>query len=199
MSQKSATMARRLFAAMPGQSPLPHKEKEKIPHTPLREKEISPAPVPVPDHHACARACEDSQPLGTGSGSVDFLESGFRSGSGAARRVKIDRDFILFAEYDPVSIALKTLGIPKISTDETGRQYNNARLMRWAIRIIGEDWFRELVYRQWCENRCDGRPDNIAAAFQAKLYAAKNEAQSAAANPGGAASSLPESTKGGAR
>jgi hypothetical protein len=197
MSQKSANMARRLFAAMPTQSPLPHKEKEKIPHTPLREKEISPAPVPVPDHRACARACEDSQPLGTGAGSVDFLESGFRSGSGAARRVKIDRDFILFAEYDPVSIALKTLGIPKISTDETGRQYNNARLMRWAIRIIGEDWFRELVYRQWCENRCDGKPNNIAAAFQAKLYAAKDEAQSAA-NPGGAASSLPESTKGGA-
>ena len=197
MSQKSANMARRLFAAMPTQHPLPHKEKEKIPHTPLREKEISPAPVPVPDHHACARACEDSQPLGTGSGSVDFLESGFRSG--AARRVKIDRDFILFAEYDPVSIALKTLGIPKISTDETGRQYNNARLMRWAIRIIGEDWFRELVYLQWCENRCDGKPNNIAAAFQAKLYAAKNEAQSAAANPRGAASSLPESTKGGAR
>ena len=195
MSQKSANMARRLFAAVPTQHPLPHKEKEKIPHTPLREKEISPAPVP--DHRACARACEDSQPLGTGSGSVDFLESGFRSGAGAARRVKIDRDFILFAEYDPVSIALKTLGIPKISTDETGRQYNNARLMRWAIRIIGEDWFRELVYRQWCENRCDGKPNNTAAAFQAKLYAAKNEAQSAAANPGGAASSLPKSTKGG--
>ena len=198
MSQKSANMARRLFAAMPTQSPLPHKEKEKSPHTPQKEKEISPAPVPVPDHRACARACEDSQPLGTGAGSVDFLESGFRSGAGAARRVKIDRDFILFAEYDPVSIALKTLGIPKISTDETSRQYNNARLMRWAIRIIGEDWFRELVYRQWCENRCDGKPNNIAAAFQAKLYAAKSEAQSAA-NPGGAASSLPESTKGGTR
>lgn len=130
-----------------------------------------------------AHACEDSQPLGTGSGSVDVSGNGFRSGSGAARRVKIDRDFILFAEYDPVSIALNTLGIPKISTDETGRQYNNARLMRWAIRIIGEDWFRELVYRQWCENRCDGRPDNIAAAFQAKLYAAKD----AAANTNGGA------------
>ena len=198
MSRKSASMARRLFAAQPGH-PLPHKEKEKSPHTPLKEKEISPAPDPVPDHHACARACEDSQPLGTGSGTVDFLGSVFRSGSGtgAANRIKVDRDFILFAEYDPVSIALKTLAIPKISTDETGRQYNNARLMRWAIRIIGEEWFRELVYRQWCENRCDGRPNNIAAAFQAKLYAAKNEAQSAAANPGGAASSLPKSTKGG--
>ena len=196
MSRKSASMARRLFAAQPGH-PLPHKEKEKIPHTPLREKEIS--PVPVPDHRACARACEDSQPLGTGSGSVDVSGNGFRSGSGTAKRVKVDCDFILHAPYDPVSLALSVLGIPKISESESGRRYNNARLMRWAIRIIGEDWFRELVYRQWCENRCDGRPHNTAAAFQAKLYAAKNEAQSAAANPGGAASSLPESTKGGAR
>jgi hypothetical protein len=39
MSTKSASMARRLFAAVPTQYPLPHKEKEKIPHTPLREKE----------------------------------------------------------------------------------------------------------------------------------------------------------------
>ena len=193
-------MARRLFAAQPGH-PLPHKEKEKIPHTPLREKEISPAPVPVPDHHACARAYEDSQPLGTGSGAVDFLESGFRSGSGAARRVKIDRDFILYAEFDPVAIAMQVLGIPKLSTTASGKPYNNPRLMRWALRIIGEEWFRELVYRQWCENRCDGAAKNTAAAFQAKLYAAKDEfmAQSAAANPGGAASSLPESTNGGAR
>jgi hypothetical protein len=185
MSQKSANMARRLFAAMPTQHPLPHKEKEKIPHTPLREKEISPAPVPVPVHHACARACEDSQPLGTGSGSVDFFESGFRSEarSGTAKRVKVDCDFILHAPYDPVSLALSVLGIPKISESESGRRYNNARLMRWTIRIIGEDWFRELVYRQWCENRCDGRPDSIAAAFQAKLYAAKD----AAANTNGGA------------
>jgi hypothetical protein len=57
--------------------------------------------------------------------------------------------------------------------------------MRWTIRIIGEDWFRELVYRQWCENRCDGRPYSIAAAFQAKLYAAKDEA--IASKNGGAA------------
>ena len=201
MSKKSATMARRLFAAVPTQHPLPHKEKEKIPHTPLREKEISPAPVSVPDHHACARAQGDSQPIGSGSGTVDFLGSVFRSGSGtgAAKRVKVDCDFILHAPYDPVSLALSVLGIPKISESESGRRYNNARLMRWAIRIIGEDWFRELVYRQWCENRCDGRPHNTAAAFQAKLYAAKDEAQSASANPGGAAPSLPESTNGGAR
>ena len=201
MSQKSANMARRLFAAMPTQSPLPHKEKEKIPHTPLREKEISPAPVPV--HHACARAQGDSQPIGSGSGSVDIFRDVVRSGSGsgAANRIKVDRDFILYGEYDPVNIALQVLGIPKISDSPSGKPYNNARLMRWTLRIIGEEWFRELVYRQWCENRCDGAAKNTAAAFQAKLYAAKDEfmAQSAAANPGGAASSLPESTNGGAR
>ena len=193
-------MSRRLFAAQPGH-PLPHKEKEKSPHTPLKEKEISPAPDPVPVHHACARAQGDSQPIGSGSGSVDIFRDVVRSGSGsgAANRIKVDRDFILYSEFDPVAIAMQVLGIPKLSTTASGKPYNNARLMRWTLRIIGEEWFRELIYRQWCENRCDGRPDNIAAAFQAKLYAAKDEAQSASANPGGAASSLPESTNGGAR
>jgi phosphoesterase RecJ-like protein len=98
-------------------------------------------------------------------------------------RIGVDRDFILHAPYDPVSLALSVLGIPKISESESGRRYNNARLMRWAIRIIGEEWFRELVYQQWCENRCDGKPRNTAAAFQAKLYAAKD----AAANTNGGA------------
>ena len=189
MSRKSASMARRLFAAQPGH-PLPHKEKEKSPHTPLKEKEISPAPDPVPVHHACARAQGDSSPLGSGSGTVDVLGSVFRSGSGpgAAKRVKVDRDFILYGEFDPVNTALLVLGIPKFSESASGRRYNNARLMRWAMGIIGEEWFRELVYRQWCENRCDGAPKNAAAAFQAKLYSAKDEfmAQSAAETKGGA-------------
>ena len=101
-------------------------------------------------------------------------------------RIKVDRDFILYSEFDPVNTALKVLGIPKFSTSASGKPYNNARLMRWAMRIIGEEWFRELVYRQWCENRCDGAPKNAAAAFQAKLYAAKDEAQSAAETKGGA-------------
>ena len=183
MSKKSASMARRLFAAVPTQHPLPHKEKEKSPHTPLKEKEISPAPVP--DHHARMRACvrvrEES--FGTGSGSVDVLGNASSSGSGTASRIKIDRDFILYGEYDPVSIAMQVLGIAKISTTENGKEYNNARLMRWAIRFIGEEWFREVVYQQWCENRCDGKPRNTAAAFQAKLYAAKD----AAANTNGGA------------
>ena len=190
MSRRSASIARRQFAAQPGH-PLPHKEKEKSPHTPLKEKEISPAPDPVPVHHACARAQEGSSPFGSGSGSVDIFGSVSRSGSGtgsgtgAARRVKVDRDFILYGEFDPVNTALQVLGIPKFSESASGRRYNNARLMRWVIRIIGEEWFRELVYRQWCENRCDGAPKNAAAAFQAKLYAAKDKAQSAVATEGG--------------
>jgi hypothetical protein len=100
-------------------------------------------------------------------------------GSGPAKRVKVDRDFIMYSQFDPVSIALKVLGIPKLTTAPNGKLYNNARIMRWAIRIIGEEWFRELIYRQWCENRCDGAPRNIAAAFQSKLYAAKDAVTSA--------------------
>ena len=187
MNTKSASTARRLFAAMPGQSPLPHKEKEKSPHTPLKEKEISPAPDPVPAHHACACASARArnEPFGTGSdaGSVDIsgkvLGSGSGTapvGSGPAKRVKVDRDFIMYSQFDPVSIALKVLGIPKLTTAPSGKLYNNARIMRWAIRIIGEEYFRELIYRQWCENRCDGAPRNIAAAFQAKLSTAVTSA-----------------------
>jgi hypothetical protein len=98
---------------------------------------------------------------------------------GPAKRVKVDRDFIMYSQFDPVSIALKVLGIPKLTTAPSGKLYNNARIMRWAIRIIGEEYFRELIYRQWCENRCDGAPRNIAAAFQSKLYAAKDAVTSA--------------------
>ena len=66
--------------------------------------------------------------------------------------------------YDPVQIALLVLGIPKLTPG-----HNNARLMRWAIRTIGEEVFRDLVYRQWRENSLDGSANNAAAAFQRKL------------------------------
>ena len=96
--------------------------------------------------------------------------------------------------------------------------------VRW--RIAGsEDAFRQLAFTQWRENRSDGMPQNPPACFQRKLTATLNaqsaaggrdgrwvmgdensvrnnsqaKAQSAAANPGWATSSLPESTKGGAR
>ena len=94
-----------------------NEEREKSPHTPLKEKEISPAPDPVPAHHACA--CESARArnvsFGAGSGSVDFSDDVFGSGSGTgsahvgsgpAKRVKVDRDFIMYSQFDPVSIAL---------------------------------------------------------------------------------------------
>ena len=74
-------------------------------------------------------------------------------------------------EYDAVQIALLVLHIP-----ESTPGYNNARMMRWALRIVGEEEFRNLVYRQWRENTLDGSAKNAAAAFQAKLYAAKDAA-----------------------
>jgi hypothetical protein len=168
MSQKSANMARRLFAAVPTQHPLPHKEKEKSPHTPLKEKEISPAPVPVPEPFARTRTGAGAAAHGpasrSGSGAVDIRQDSFGSGSGAEKRVKVDHDFIMNPAYDPVQIALLVLGIPKLTPG-----HNNARLMRWAIRTIGEEVFRDLVYRQWRENSLDGSANNAAAAFQAKL------------------------------
>ena len=53
--------------------------------------------------------------FGAGSGSVDFSDDVFGSGpgtgsalvgSGPAKRVKVDRDFIMYSQFDPVSIAL---------------------------------------------------------------------------------------------
>ena len=184
MSKKSATMARRLFAAVPTQSPLPHKEKEKIPHTPLREKE------------------EGKET--TGSVYV----------SGSRVRIRVGADTFFDPTLDPVSVAVAVFG----------GDCDDRRLWRWYLYRIGEDTFRQLAFTQWRENRSDGMPDKPPACFQCKLTAAlkaqsaaegrdgrwvmgdensvrnnsQGKAQSAATNPGGAASSLPESTNGGA-
>ena len=206
MSKKSATMARRLFAAggrdgrwvMGDENSLRnnsqtkarsaaevmHKEreeeKEKIPHTPLREKE------------------EDKETTG--------------SVSGSRVRVRVGADTFFDPALDPVTVAV------------FGGNHDDRRLWRWYLYRIGEDAFRQLAFTQWRENHSDGMPDNPPACFQCKLTATLN-AQSAAggrdrrwvmgdenpvrnnsqakaqsaANPGGAASSLPEITKGGAR
>ena len=52
-----------------------------------------------------------------------------------------------------------------------GRHYNNARILRWALRQMGEREFRELVYLQWRENEIDGLPRSCASAFMAKVNA----------------------------
>ena len=210
MSQKSATMARRLFAAAgrdgrwvmgdenslrnnsqtkaQSAAEVMHKEreeeKEKIPHTPLREKE------------------EGKET--TGSVYV----------SGSRVRVRVGADTFFDPALDPVTVAVAVFG----------GNHDDRRLWRWYLYRIGEDAFRQLAFIQWRENRSDGMPQNPPACFQRKLTATLN-AQSAAggrdrrwvmgdensvrnnsqakaqsaANPGGAASSLPESTKGGAR
>ena len=203
MSKKSASMARRLFAAagrderwVMGDEKSQTKaqsaagvinkereeEKEKIPHTPLREKE------------------EGKETTG--------------SVSGSRVRVRVGADTFFDPALDPVTVAVAVFG----------GNHDDRRLWRWYLYRIGEDAFRQLAFIQWRENRSDGMPQNPPACFQRKLTATLN-AQSAAggrdrrwvmgdensvrnnsqakaqsaANPGGAASSLPESTKGGAR
>jgi hypothetical protein len=170
MSRKSASMARRLFAAQNAPETINKerdKEKGKSPHTPLKEKETEKEtfPEPVPEHRArtCAGAREEASR--SGAGAVDIRHG--ISGAGSANRVKVDRDFIMNPEYDAVQIALLVLHIP-----ESTPGYNNARMMRWALRIVGEEEFRDLVYRQWRENTLDGSAKNAAAAFQAKLNCA---------------------------
>ena len=136
-------------------------------------------PVSVPRARTCAHTCA-SACVGAGAGAgAGAREGASRSGSGAvdirhgssgagsANRIKIDRDFIMDPAYDAVQVALLVLRIPEVTPG-----YNNARLMRWALRNIGEEEFRDLVYRQWRENALDGYARNAAAAFQAKLNCA---------------------------
>jgi hypothetical protein len=140
--------------------------------------------------------------------------TGSVSVSGSRVRVRVGADTFFDPTLDPVSVAVAVFG----------GDCDDRRLWRWYLYRIGEDTFRQLAFTQWRENRSDGMPQNPPACFQRKLTDALN-AQSAAggrdrrwvmgdensvrnnsqakaqsaANPGGAASSLPESTKGGAR
>ena len=108
--------------------------------------------------------------------------------SGSRVRVRVGADTFFDPALDPVSVAVAVFD----------GNHDDRRLWRWYLYHIGEDAFRQLAFTQWRENRSDGMPQNPPACFQRKLTATL-KAQSAAANPGGAASSLPESTKGGAR
>ena len=170
-------------------------EKGKSPYNPLKEKEgqkeISAVPEPVPVHHAGAhvRAQEDRAPsrppIGTGTGTVGFRQD-FGTGTGSVEirpgvTFRLESFHILDGRRedgtrnDPVSVALVALRLPKIATYPDGRSYNNARLMRWYLKQIGEDAFRELLHQQWRENAVDGDPHSRAAAFMAKLYAVRDE------------------------
>ena len=160
-----------------GKSPLASPLKEKG-----EEKEIS--TVPVPEHHAGARTCEDR--TGTGSGSVGIRQI-CGTGTGSGRTMRINADFILNPEIvpgrftDPVQVALLALHLPQVIEYPGGRRYNNARIMRWYVKVLGESAFREILYRQWRENAIDGEPNSRAAAFMAKLYAARDAMKGGAA------------------
>ena len=85
-------------------------------------------------------------------------------------RIKVDSEFILHGysekglRYDPVQTAFS------IQTESNG--YNNARIMRYYVRRLGEDSFREIVYQQWRENAIDGVPRNVVTALMRKLWLA---------------------------
>ena len=168
--------------------------KRKIPPCiPLKEKgeekEIS--TVSVSDSaRACAYAQGSASPkqshLKAESEPVDIGNRVLRPDR--RRREKVDADFILYGfredgtRNDPVQVAMVALKIPKQSgTRPNGTPYSNPGLFRYVIRIIGEECFRRLAYQQWRENGIDGEPNSRAAAFMAKLYAAKDELKGGAA------------------
>ena len=108
----------------------------------------------------------------TGTGTVNFGNSGTGTGT-TPRRIAVNAEFILHGynaqglRYDPVETAMAIFRIPKISN---GR--NNARILRWHVRRLGEETFRQIVYDQWRENNIDGGPDLVIAALTRKLFKA---------------------------
>ena len=229
MSKKSATMARRLFAAagrderwvMGDENSLRNNSQTKAQSATTgrderwvtgdeaqsaaevmhkegkKEKETFPPTPPYKE--------KEKREETTGSVSV----------SGSRVRVRVGADTFFDPALDPVTVAVAVFG----------GNHDDRRLWRWYLYRIGEDAFRQLAFTQWRENRSDGIPQNPPACFQRKLTATLNaqsaaggrdgrwvtgdenslrnnsqtKTQSAAANPGGATSSLPESPKGGAR
>ena len=91
-------------------------------------------------------------------------------------RIEVTDDLILVGKMpggrtnDPVGMALAVLCIKPI-VEENGVRYNNARILRHYALQLGERRFRELVHRQWRENKVEGSPRH-AGAFMDKLYRA---------------------------
>ena len=162
--------------------------KENPPCTPLKENKgtsIFSVPVPVPIARTYAPAQGTPTPertgsgsgtgtgtpsLRTGTGTVCVRSSG--TGTGTVRRsITIDNELILHGyneqglRYDAVQTALYVLGIPLYSNG-----YNNAKVLRYHLRRLGEDTFRQLVYDQWRENDIDGSPRSVISALIARLW-----------------------------
>ena len=149
--------------------------KENPPCTPLKENKGTsiftvPVPVPIARTHAPAQGTPAANRTGTGT--VNFGNSGTGTGT-TPRRIAVNAEFILHGynaqglRYDPVETAMAIFRIPKISN---GR--NNARILRWHVRRLGEETFRQIVYDQWRENNIDGGPDSVIAALTRKLFKA---------------------------
>lgn len=150
--------------------------KENPPCTPLKENKgrNSISTVPGPGHiartYAPAQGTPPSDSPGPGSVKTDVGSPG-PGPSQSRRRPAVDSEFILHGynaqglRYDAVQTAMVALGIPKESNG-----YHNARIMRYYLKRLGEDRFRDLVYQQWRENEIDGAPRNVTAAFMDKLY-----------------------------
>ena len=75
----------------------------------------------------------------------------------AARRPAYGYEDIMDERRDAVELALATLRIPRKNVRD-GRRYNNAHILRWSLRRVGEEAFRETVWRQLRENETDGLP-----------------------------------------
>ena len=150
--------------------------KENPPCTPLKENKGRNLlfTEPEPEHIARTRAhAQGTRPAnGSGSGCISNSGSGSGSGSGSVQhRPTINAELILHGyseqgiRYDAVQTAMYVFNIPLMSNG-----YNNARILRYYLRRLGEDDFRQIVYEKWRENIVDGTPQNAITALMSKLY-----------------------------
>ena len=155
--------------------------KENPPCTPLKENRgrslnsTDPDPVPIARTYAPAQGTPPGQRTETGTVKTGVFGTGTETAP--RRRPLVDAKFILDGyspegiRYDAVQTAMVALDIPPVSN---GR--NNARILRYHLRRMDEETFRQIVYQQWRENAIDGLPRNVAAALTAKLFNAEGGA-----------------------
>ena len=181
--------------------------KENPPCTPLKENKgrnyIFTVPVPIARAHTHAQGTPPPNGTGTGkpglgTGTECLSSSGTgtgkpsqRTGTGTERlrssgtgtgtaltRPTVNAELILHGynaqglRYDAVQTTLYVFGLPTVSNG-----YNNARILRYYLRRLGEENFRQIVYQQWRENDIDGAPRNKIAALMRKLWLASGGAE----------------------
>ena len=114
--------------------------------------------------------------LRTGTGTGCLRSSGTGTGASLSRPT-IDSKLILHGyheqgRYDAVQTTLYVFRVPTVSNG-----YNNARILRYYLRRLGEENFRQIVYQQWRENDVDGEPRSKIAALMRKLWLAAGGAE----------------------